>query len=94
METTAPYAVHLTVSGLVQGVGFRAWTVRQARLFGVAGWVRNTVSGEVESVAQGNKKSLDAFVEALRKGPPYSRVERLTVTHIDITDIEGFTVVY
>jgi len=87
-------AALLTVSGLVQGVGFRAWTVRQARRYGIAGWVRNLPSGDVEALAQGDKKSLDAFVEALKAGPPYSRVDRVTVTPVKVTDLSGFTVIY
>lgn len=31
---------HIVVTGLVQGVGFRYFTVTQARRLGVRGWVR------------------------------------------------------
>jgi acylphosphatase len=87
-------AALLTVSGLVQGVGYRAWTVRQAQRLGLAGWVRNMPSGEVETLAQGDKKSLDAFVEALNSGPPYSRVDRVTVQTVQLANLSGFNVVY
>jgi len=84
----------IIVTGLVQGVGFRAWTVRQAQRLGLAGWVRNMPSGEVEALAQGDKKSLDAFVEALRAGPPYSRVDGVVVESARMQAITGFKIVY
>lgn len=69
--------VHLEFTGVVQGVGFR-WFVRQhARAFGVSGWVRNESSGAVRVAARGDDKVLAEFVEAIRQGPPGSRVEEV-----------------
>ena len=63
-------SVHLTVSGTVQGVGFR-WFVRErARRWGLAGWVRNLADGTVELAASGSDEGVNALVEAVRKGPP------------------------
>ena len=67
--------LHVRVAGRVQGVGFR-WFVRQeARRLGLAGWVRNVPSGEVELLAQGERAALDALARAVGEGPPGSRVE-------------------
>ena len=69
--------VHLEFTGHVQGVGFR-WFVRQhARALGVAGWVRNEDSGAVRVAAQANDDVLADFVEAIRRGPPGSKVEQV-----------------
>ena len=48
----AAVRVHVTVSGMVQGVGYRYFTVTEARKFGLAGWVRNLMNGDVELEAQ------------------------------------------
>jgi acylphosphatase len=49
-------------SGRVQGVGFRFRTIRVARHYEVAGYVRNLPDGDVELVAEGNRDQLDQFL--------------------------------
>jgi acylphosphatase len=41
---------HVIVRGVVQGVGYRAWTEHEARRRDLAGWVRNRRDGTVEAV--------------------------------------------
>ncbi|MEZ6193765.1 MAG: acylphosphatase [Phycisphaerales bacterium] len=53
-------------SGRVQGVGFRYTTARVARGFVVAGYVMNLPDGQVELVAEGEAKELQAFLAAVR----------------------------
>ncbi len=55
-----------TVSGRVQGVGFRYWTAERATDLGLAGSATNLPDGRVEVIAEGQKVSLDALVDALR----------------------------
>jgi acylphosphatase len=52
--------------GDVQGVGFRFTTVRAARGFEVAGYVKNLLDGRVELVAEGSPEEVNAFIEAVR----------------------------
>jgi acylphosphatase len=70
-------AVHLSISGRVQGVGFRAWTVRQARQRALRGWVRNRRDGRVEALLIGGAAEVEAMVEACRHGPALARVDAL-----------------
>ena len=60
---------HIVVTGLVQGVGFRYFTVTQARRLGVQGWVRNCRDGSVELEAQGSSDAVQALVEQLAMRP-------------------------
>ena len=57
------------VLGSVQGVGFRATTLDQARRLGLAGWVRNRADGTVEVLAEGAEPKLNLFLAYLRRGP-------------------------
>jgi acylphosphatase len=72
-------AVHLRVSGRVQGVGYRAWAVHTAARLGVRGWVRNRADGTVEALVIGDKPALAAMVEACRQGPRAATVSDLSV---------------
>lgn len=57
------------VRGVVQGVGFRFFVEREARSFGVVGYVRNRSDGGVEVVAEGEKGLLEELLASLRRGP-------------------------
>jgi acylphosphatase len=70
----------MIVSGRVQAVGFRFFTWQTARQCHINGWVRNRDDGTVEISASGSKKNLETFIHAVRKGSPFSRVQKLDVT--------------
>jgi bifunctional non-homologous end joining protein LigD len=85
-------AIRATVSGTVQGVGFRDATRRHARELGVMGWVRNTDDGTVAVHAEGPPAALDALVEFLRAGPRGARVSDLAVVAAPVEGHEQFAV--
>ena len=64
----------ISVSGRVQGVGYRAFTLRAASERGLVGGVRNCEDGRVELEAEGSKEKIMSLIEALKIGPPASRV--------------------
>jgi acylphosphatase len=68
-------AVHVRISGRVQGVGFRDWTERKAAALGLSGWVRNRADGSVEAVFSGPAETVDAMLAACREGPRLARVQ-------------------
>jgi len=80
MTTLLDARLHATISGTVQGVGFRYSTLDAARRLGLTGWVRNLRSGEVEVVAEGKRVILEQFREYLAKGPIGARVTGVDAT--------------
>ena len=70
------------VSGRVQGVGFRYFSLDAARREGVHGYVMNHDDGRVEAVAEGEAEAVERFERALRRGPSRSRVEQVMVDEI------------
>jgi acylphosphatase len=71
---TPPKRLRVVISGRVQGVWYRGWTVDEARARGLDGWVRNRRDGCVEAVFQGSAAAVAEMVVACRKGPPMARV--------------------
>lgn len=75
--------LRIRVTGVVQGVGFRYYVVRRARLLGLAGWTKNRGDGSVEIEAVGAPGPLNAFVEDVRIGPPGAHVTGLAVDRLE-----------
>jgi acylphosphatase len=76
-------AVHVRITGHVQGVGYRAWTVDEARRRGLSGWVRNLADGDVEAVFSGPKATVDDMIAACRHGPSSARVDHVMVEAVE-----------
>lgn len=71
--------LHIYISGFVQGVGFRAFTVKKARKMGIKGWVRNLKDGRVEAVLQGEEEKLNELIKHIKKGSYFSEVKNMLV---------------
>jgi acylphosphatase len=77
----------VVISGRVQGVWFRGWTVDEARARGLDGWVRNRRDGGVEAVFQGPPEAVAEMIAACHQGPPIARVVAVeTHAHEDPVD--------
>ncbi len=72
--------------GLVQGVFFRANTVRCAERLGLTGWVRNTADGRVEAVFEGEEESVRAAIEWCSTKQPYAKVRSVQTEFSDFKD--------
>ena len=70
-------AVHLSIQGRVQGVGFRFFAQDVAQELGLTGWVRNLPDGSVEAYAEGPREALEAFIKRLGDGPPMGKVQTI-----------------
>ena len=70
---------HIFVSGRVQGVFFRDHTRRWASSLDLTGWVRNTMDGRVEVLAEGDKDRIENLISRLKEGPPIAHVENVEV---------------
>lgn len=78
-RVTATKRVHLWVSGVVQGVFYRANCAREAEDAGVRGWVRNLADGRVEAVFEGDGPDVERMLVWARSGSPEAVVEKVEV---------------
>ncbi|CAG8621704.1 2201_t:CDS:2, partial [Paraglomus brasilianum] len=70
-------------------VWFRKYTQKEAVELGLVGWVRNTDTGTVEGVAQGEKDKIDPFKYWLQyKGSPHSRIDKANFKLSEIVRLE------
>ncbi len=81
--------IHAKVSGIVQGVYFRASTRDTARALGLRGWVKNMPDGSVELEAEGPEEKISQLIKWLNQGPQYARVENVEVEEIPVTGKES-----
>lgn len=85
-------ARRLTISGRVQGVGFRYALADQARARNLCGWVRNRRDGGVEAVLAGAEVDVEAVIAWAHRGPPAARVTAVAVEPA-VTDAREFEIV-
>ena len=74
--------VHVIVSGRVQGVFFRDYTLRHAEELGVKGWVRNLPDGSVEAMVKGDNQDVNNMIEWFHTGSPLSTVTTVIADEI------------
>jgi acylphosphatase len=85
-------AKRIVVSGIVQGVGYRYWTTRQAAQLGIQGWVRNLYDGRVEIHAEGTADALAELVDRCHDGPRFAEVSGVDERDVDPESHTSFDV--
>jgi acylphosphatase len=86
---------HIFISGLVQGVFFRAHAQNKAQELGLKGWIKNLPDGRVESVFEGRRDKVQAMIEWARRGSPRAQVDGLEIEWEESKEeFENFEVKY
>jgi acylphosphatase len=86
--------IHVWIYGVVKGVFFRAQTKEEADKLGLNGCVRNTAEG-VEAVFEGDAEALKKILEFCKKGPPYSKVDKVVSKEENYTgEFKDFKILY
>lgn len=82
--------LNITISGRVQGVGFRLFTERNAQNLGVKGFVKNLENGDVYIEAEIPPESYDKFVQKIKTGPKFSKVEKIKIEKGELKHFSNF----
>ena len=86
---------HITVHGRVQGVFFRANTIKMARELGLKGYTRNMPDGTVEIITEGPKDNINKLIDYCKKSPGNSEVSKIDVKFGKANnEFDGFAIKY
>ena len=85
----------IIVNGLVQGVGFRYYVLRNAQHLGLTGYTKNLYTGEVLTVAEGEKVKIEDLFLKIKVGPMHAHVNNANITwNVFKDEFETFEVRY
>lgn len=85
--------LNITVKGKVQGVFYRASTKAVADQLGVKGLVKNLPGGDVFIEAEGDKMSLDMFLDWCHEGPEDAKVTSVESNEGELKNYRNFEVI-
>ena len=85
-------AFYLTVTGQVQGVGYRLWFAKQAQAKDLRGYVKNLSNGDVEAVLIGERSAVQEMLDQSLLGPQASKVTYLNYQSYDQTNYTDFQI--
>ena len=84
--------LNITISGRVQGVGFRYNTKIQAQKFNLTGFVQNLENSTVYIEVEGEKEKLSRFLDWCKTGPKFSKVEKVISKKNKIQNFSDFKI--
>ena len=85
---------NITVSGRVQGVGFRFSAMEVAYRYNIRGFARNTPERNVYIEAEGEEEDLERFVSWCRRGPIGARVTDLVIADGPVSRFSDFSIIH
>lgn len=75
----------ILVNGRVQGVGFRFFANSQAIHLRLTGWVKNLDNGMVQIEVQGSDERISLFLDTIKKGNMFIRVDGIKKEEIPLS---------
>jgi acylphosphatase len=90
MGENTPIKAHVSISGQVQGVGYRYYTTQQAQALKLNGWVRNLPDGRVEAVFEGQRTTVEKMIQWCHRGSPNAIVTDVAVKIEAWEGLQGF----
>ena len=82
----------IIISGRVQGVGYRYYAQRAAERIGINGFVENLLNGKVKLEITCDVFKRDLFLNELKKGPLFARVDEIKCHEVELKKFSGFSI--
>lgn len=87
-------SVRLYITGIVQGVFFRAFIKQNAEKLNVKGFIRNLTDGRIEIFLEGNVNEVNKMIDLCKKGPKHSKVKNVEEKKERFQDFKTFKVLH
>ncbi len=87
-------SVRVYITGIVQGVFFRAFIKENAERYDVKGFTRNLEDGRIEIFLEGNPENVNKVIELCEKGPKHSQIKKMEVKPEKFQDFKTFKVLH
>jgi len=87
-------SVRIYMTGLVQGVFYRAFVKENAEKLNIKGFVRNLEDGRVEIFLEGNVNEVNKMIELCRKGPRHSQIKNIEIKPERFQSLRNFKVLH
>jgi acylphosphatase len=85
--------VKIFISGIVQGVLFRAFIQENAQNLGLTGYVKNLDDGRVEAVLEGYENDVNKMIELCKRGPIHSKIRDIEIEKIENQGFDSFRII-
>jgi acylphosphatase len=90
-----PARAIIIVDGVVQGVGFRYFVLRNAQALGLKGYTKNLFTGEVLTEVEGEEGLIRELINKIKVGPSHAYVKNCKVEWKDFkNEFKDFEVRY
>lgn len=87
-------SVRLYISGLIQGVFYRAFIKENAERYNVKGFVRNLEDGRVEVFLEGEIEPVNTMIEICRKGTKHSQISKVEIKEEKLQEFREFKILH
>lgn len=87
-------SIRLYITGVVQGVFFRAFVKENAEKYNVKGFIRNLEDGRIEIFLEGDGNMVDKMIELCNKGPKHSQIRNVQIKNERFQDFKLFKVLH
>ncbi len=85
--------VTITITGKVQGVGFRYSALDEALELGLQGFAKNQDKNQIYIEVQGEVEQLKQFLRFCHTGPQGTKIEKVDyASSEELKEFEGFTI--
>ncbi|NMB57388.1 acylphosphatase [Candidatus Beckwithbacteria bacterium] len=84
--------LNITITGRVQGVGFRFFVKSLATKFNLSGFVKNQINGSVYLEIEGDTPNIEEFLVKIKQGPRNAKVQDFKIEEVKIKNFASFEI--